>query len=122
MEEMREELNKKEKEFIIAYQTSNRFLGYNIAEGGYEGHVGPMPREAVLKMAATKIGNKNCVGRVMSTETRNKISLALKEKWSREPSPNKGRIFSPEHRKKLGDARRRLAKEKHQPKIPSSLK
>lgn len=78
----------------------NRPAGWNhspeaklkIADAG-KGRIFSDERRA--KIGATKLGNKNCVGKICSQETRDKISAA-----------QKGRVFSDEHKAKLRVARR----------------
>jgi Zn-finger nucleic acid-binding protein len=63
----------------------------NVREFHTGKYVSPKTRAILRKNA---LGNKNGLGKTPSKETRAKISRA-----------NKGRVFSPQHRRKLSDAR-----------------
>ena len=76
-----------EKHFISFYKTQNRDYGYNVFEGGTAPSV---PEEVRQKMSKSMMGNKNCLGRVTSEETKRKIS-----------GSQKGRPLTEEHRKAL---------------------
>lgn len=121
-----EAADKLEISLIRFLATSDKKTGYNIALGG-GGRNACMRPEAVAKMAATKIENKNCTGRVMSQETKNKIRNALLDrpgpKWSSErkaafSAARKGCIFSQATRDKMSIAqKKRFAK---RPELPSA--
>ncbi len=66
---------KYEKQLILLFKTQNRNYGYNISSGGDDG----------------------CVGRIVSEETRARLSDAHKGK----EGPNKGKSFSDEHKQNL---------------------
>lgn len=65
------------------------------------------------KQSAAKLGNKNCIGRVLSEETKEKIRQAnLGKKASEETrrkmsEAQKGKPHSPEHNKKVSEALKR---------------
>lgn len=81
-----------EKRLIKDNRTQDRLFGYNTFEGGSAPSI---PDEVRAKMSASSIGNKKCLGRPCSDETRKKISDA-----------QKGRKLTDEHRKKLSDAKK----------------
>ena len=64
-----------EKQLILLFRTQDRDYGYNISSGGDDG----------------------CVGRIVSKETRTRLSDAHKGK----KCPNKGKSFSDEHKQNL---------------------
>lgn len=76
-----------EKHYIDFYKTQDRRYGYNIYEGGT---APSLPQETRDKIARSAIGNKRNLGRVLSEETRRKISEA-----------QKGRPLTEEHKAKL---------------------
>ena len=124
----KEELDGLEQLWIWALQTCKP-SGYNLSTGG-DGHTGvPHTAVAKAKMTEAKIGNKFCVGRQVSDETRvrlgngnrgRKLSSQWKEriaaaglgrKHSAETKnkiaiANMRRIFTPQHRANLSAARR----------------
>ena len=65
----------KEVEFISQYKSNIREFGYNISGGGDS----LAAEESRHKMSLSRMGNKNCVGRKNSEETKKKISNSLKE-------------------------------------------
>ena len=81
-----------EKYYISHYKTQNPDYGYNVVEGGT---APSLPIETREKIAKKLIGNKNCLGRVTSEETKKKISDA-----------QKGRKFSEEHMQNLRKPKR----------------
>lgn len=76
-----------EKYYISNFKTQDSRFGYNIYEGGTAPIV---PQEVRKKMSHSMMGNKNCLGRTTSEETKRKISEA-----------QKGRPFTEEHRRNL---------------------
>jgi 5-methylcytosine-specific restriction endonuclease McrA len=66
---------------------------------------------AKAKIGKAQIGNKNCVGRVLSEETKGKIAVAhtgltcSKETKLKMSQAGKGRKFSDEHKRKIGETR-----------------
>lgn len=59
-----------------------------------------MSEETKKKISISAMGNKRCVGRIMSAETRKKIGEANAPKL-------KGRIYSLEHRRRISEGRRK---------------
>lgn len=93
----KEEAIKKEIELIKKYDTCNPEKGYNETTGG---NAPKMSDAAKRKLSEAMKGNKNCLGRVLSEETKEKISKS-----------QKGRTFTEEHKQKLSEA----AKKRHVP-------
>lgn len=112
------ELNYKEKYWIAFFNSRNRDIGYNIAEGGDGCVIGPFTEEHKLKISisnkgknkgkpsklkGTKISkeikqklSKSHIGKTHTKETKKKISESLKGRTS----PMKGKV-SPNKGKKL---------------------
>lgn len=76
-----------ERHYISHFKTQNRDYGYNTFEGGAAPSI---PEDIRKKMSQSMKGNKNCLGRVTSEETKRKISEA-----------QKGRPFTEEHKQAL---------------------
>lgn len=102
-------LSKKEADAIeIAYIKHFKALGlsYNIASGG-EGGCGPCSEETKRKISLANMGNKSCVGRKVSEETRERMRAAqLGKKLSEDTKlamskARKGRKLSDEAKEKL---------------------
>ena len=80
----KEEAEQKEIMLIKEYNSNNKDYGYNIECGGQTGAIGiKRSKETLIKM------RKANLGKIVSEETKNKISNTLK-----------GRIFTDEHRHK----------------------
>ena len=86
----KEEACQKEQELIKEYNAMDNRYGYNCTSGG---EFFTMNEEARRKQSLAMMGNKNALGRVVSEETRRKISEA-----------QKGRKFSEEQRRKMSIA------------------
>lgn len=70
----KEEMNVAERAFIAFYKTRDPKWGYNLTDGGEGGLPGVKhSEETKAKMRASALGNKRCVGRVMSEATKDKI-------------------------------------------------
>ena len=76
-----------EKYYISNFKTQDNRFGYNIFEGGTAPSI---PQDVREKMSRSMMGNKNCLGRITSEETKRKISEA-----------QKGRKLTEEHIQKL---------------------
>lgn len=73
-----EEACLKEKEFIALYGRLDKGTGIliNLTDGG-EGSFGMIPSEKARKMASQRMkGNKSCIGRILSEDTKDKIKAA----------------------------------------------
>ena len=123
------ELDNLEKVWIILLQTRNDVYGYNLAAGG-EGNPGlKHTPEAKAKISLANMGNRHCIGRPCSDETRARMSIkragmVLSPEWRENiaaasrgrkhlaatkvkiAAANKGKQVSAETRKKMGDASR----------------
>lgn len=92
-----EELNEKEKKYILLYKTTQRDFGYNILEGGntppnFSGKT--HTEETKKKMSEKAKGNIHWLGRQHSEESKKKISES-----------NKGKVFSNETKNKMSMAK-----------------
>lgn len=122
------ELNNLEKLWIVSLDSTNKDVGYNILFGG-EGTRGfKWSKESRAKLSASKIGNKANVGRVLSEETKKKISESL---MGHPQAPNSGcfaagRIGKPlaeEHKETLRKiSTGRVVSQETRNKISESLK
>lgn len=95
--ETRSELNEREKYWITTFDSQNREVGYNLAEGG-EGGVTRIgfkhTEETKEKIRNTKVGEKNPMyGKKATTETRQKMSKS-----------QRGRRLSEETKQKMSEA------------------
>lgn len=115
-----ENMNAKEKEYIIQYNTLVKDgYGYNVAEGGEAGNTMHGWSEERKEEYSRKM-SEVCKGRVLTEEHKSKIGQASKERWSNEEykkahsgannpmygktgelSPNYGRKLSEEAKNKL---------------------
>ena len=105
----------KEVELIAEFRTNEREFGYNISGGGD----GLTAEESRRKMSQSRIGNTNCVGRKISEESKEKISLSLKEYYSTHNPYFLGKHHKPETIEKLKsrvftEETRRRMRHKHQ--------
>ena len=82
---------------IKEWNLTDKQFGYNLREGGD----GSFTIESRMKMSASRIGNKNSVGRVITDEQRNKISNTLKAYYSTHPNPFEGKHHNEEVKAKL---------------------
>lgn len=95
-----------EQYFIVLYDSQNPKIGYNITNGGDGSYGFKLSPEACAKMGKTKIGNKNCVGRIMSESTRRKISEANKRHNAfLTPEQRKRKKWTLEQRQRLSVAK-----------------
>jgi len=114
-----EELNRKEIEFIEAYQTTNPLFGYNQHPGGNRPPVStPESRvkaaaknrgqkrttETRYKMSLAARGQQHFLGRAHSEETKAKISQKQKENCAERGGYRLGQKSSAEHVQKIAAA------------------
>ena len=71
-------LNTYEIFLISFYDLTNPIKGYNKTSGGKSGYT--VSKETRAKMSLAHMGNRNCLGRHLTTEHRNRISLAIRGK------------------------------------------
>ena len=100
--ESREKLNDMEKYFIKYYKTTNKLIGYNLADGG-EGMSGFRHTvESKQKMSEANSGDKHPLfGKRHSTESKLKMSKAQKDRLNKTDHPMLGRTHSTETKLKL---------------------
>lgn len=97
-----EEANKKEIELISEYRSNERDFGYNLQDGG---HNGSPSEETRKKMSEWQIG------KVLSDETKQKISKARsgqkdsEETRKKKSDGHKGKILSDETKMKISESR-----------------
>ncbi len=112
-----DEANKMEKDLIDEHSTTDPLFGYNLRGGG-SGH-GFVTEETRRKQSEKRRGNTNCVGRVLSDETKNKISESLKEYYKTHQNAQLGKHLSTEHIAELksrvfsDETRRKMSKNHH---------
>lgn len=92
-----EEAKSIEIRLIKEWNLTDKQFGYNLREGGD----GSFTIESRMKMSASRIGNKNRVGRMIPKEQRIKISNSLKAYYSTHPNPFKGKHHREETKEKL---------------------
>lgn len=92
-----EEAKSIEIRLIKEWNLTDKQFGYNLREGGD----GSFTIESRMKMSASRIGNKNCVGRMIPEEQRIKISNSLKAYYSTHSNPFKGKHHREETKEKL---------------------
>lgn len=105
-----EEAGKIEAKLITEWQLTNPKYGYNLREGGNGG----FSEYSRKLMSQSRIGNKNTLGKILSQETRDKISKALKNYYKTHENPNKNRVVSEETKEKL---RHRIVSEETRKKM-----
>lgn len=81
-----------EMQIIEEQQLQNREYGYNLKEGGT---AAKMPKETCEKISKAMMGNKNNLGRVLSEETKRRISEI-----------QKGKTFTEEHKRRISEAKK----------------
>lgn len=92
-----EEARAIEIRLINEWKLNDRQFGYNLREGGD----GSFSEESRKKMSASRMGNKNSVGRTITPDQRARISNTLKKYYSLNDNPFKGRQHSEEVKAKL---------------------
>ena len=99
----REQLNELEKYYVDLFQTFNTEYGMNLRDGG--GSKGEMSNESKNKLSQRCKGNNYAKGLKHSEETKQKISTSLiGNKYGVGNKNCIGRIMSDETRKKIGSA------------------
>ena len=86
------EAEEREQYLIYAFDSTNRKYGYNVALGGF---INRHTNESKKKISLSLKGNKNCLGRHISKETKDKISRANKGKKRSEDFKNKRKEYMP---------------------------
>ena len=86
-----------EMDLVREWKLTDRQYGYNLREGGN----GPFSEESRKKMGLSRIGNTNCLGRVMSDEAKHKISESLKAYYQDRPGTFTGKHHSESLRQAL---------------------
>ena len=110
-------LKQREIQLIKERKSLAKLGGYNLSKGG-DGRFGVTLSEETKR----KIGLGN-IGKVMSPEAREKMSIAAKKRCVGKPSPMEGRKHSEESLKKIGEAsRNRVIKEETKKKISENNK
>lgn len=92
-----------ERELISIYKSNNHEYGYNNSTGGEKSALGSHWKQSEshrCKISESLKGNKNCLGRVLTVQHREKISVANKGKQSW----NKGKHLSGEHKSKISQS------------------
>lgn len=103
-----------EKRLIKEWKLNNPKYGFNLRAGGD----GPMSKHSRRLMSISRKGNNNCVGRVLSSDTKTKISDSLQEYFKTNKPAFYGRHHKPETIEKLksrafSDETRRKMRENH---------
>lgn len=102
-----QEAEEREQYLIYVFDSTNRKYGYNVALGGFVNH---HTEESKKKISLSLKGNKNCLGRYINKETRDRISKANKGKKRSEDFKNKrkeymtGKKHTLETRKKIKES------------------
>jgi group I intron endonuclease len=115
-----EDLDYYETECIRVFNSTNPNIGYNLMSGGQGGRPNAIAR---AHMSASQKGNRNCVGRKLSEETKDKIGSShrgkytdkqkeaakTRKRWVLSPEAKEshriaqlGKVFSEEHRRNIG--------------------
>lgn len=92
-----EEAKAIEKKLIVEWNLTDHRYGLNLTAGG-DGILSDSSRELMSKGSK---GNKRCVGRVLSENTKAKIAESLREYYSTHEATFKGRHHSEETKQKL---------------------
>jgi group I intron endonuclease len=102
-----EELDNLERLWVVLLKAKDRKFGYNVSNGGLGR--GKWSEESRKKMSLSKKGNTYCLGRVLSLETREKISSAASKRTGNKNSFY-GRKHSEETKDKIRKSRLGLEK------------
>lgn len=86
-----------EYNLIDEWKLTDRKYGYNLRAGGD----GPFSDESRKLMSDSRIGNQNCVNRVLSDETKSKISQSLSDYYKKNVPPFRGKKHSKETIEKM---------------------
>lgn len=89
-----------EIDLISLYKSNDFNFGYNLDKGG--NCLGSFSKEHKQKISNALKGNKNCLGRVLPLDIRNKISASNKGKIG----SMKGKKFTAEHKQKISNSRK----------------
>lgn len=96
-----ENLDREEQRAVVLFRATERGYGYNVRAGGYGG--GALSAETRRKLREVNLGKPaHNKGKRMPEHQR----LAMAENRRTKPSPNMGKVCSPETRAKIGAANR----------------
>lgn len=101
-----------EKRLVKEWKLTDPKYGLNIREGGADGKLLESSRRL---MSEKRKGNTNCVGRTLSSKTKQNISESLKDYYSSHPSPMAGKHLAESQKEKLrnrqfsNETRRRMS-------------
>ena len=76
-----------ERDLIARWNLTDKKFGYNLRAGGD----GPLSKETRQKMSESRMGNTNCKSRMLTPETKIKISESLRSHYKTHKNPFKGR-------------------------------
>ena len=105
------EAEKLEIKLISQYRSNEPEYGYNIDNGG--NCIGSFSLSHRKKISEANKGNKSSLGRIVSEETRRKISLGNKGKIG----SNKGKHFSNEHKLKISLSQKGIPRDEKAVKV-----
>ena len=88
-----------EERLIKELDLLNPDKGYNLRHGDNGG----FSKQSLERMGESRTGNTNCVGRVLSTDTKDRIAESLRKFYSDHPNPFAGKKHSDDTRKRLSE-------------------